>query len=413
MVKRDNANLELRVADEALAPPLEQSEAAHFPEWLLVLAKRKFFIFKFVAAGALLSVTVSLLLTPVYTATTKVMPPQQNQSLSVTAMMSQLGPLAALAGQGLGVRTPSDIYVAMLKSDTVADSLIDRFSLMKVYRNKLRVDTRKRLAGNSLITAGKEGVISIAVDDKDPRRAAEIANGYVDELSKLSRTLAVTEAAQRRVFFERETKAAMDDLANAELGLKQTQEKTGLILLDAQSRAMIETLTSLRARVAVKEVEIRAMETYAAPGNPDLEREKQELAALRAQEAKLEMGGGKQDIANVPIENVPTAGLEYLRKYREVKYREALFELLAKQFEAAKIDEARDTFLVQQLDKALVPEKKSWPSRALLSIAGTMLAFFIALLVVFFSEKLETSQKDAQFASQMQLFRYYLSRRKS
>jgi tyrosine-protein kinase Etk/Wzc len=410
MAKRENSNLELRVAEEPVTRQLEGADAPHFPEWLLIVAKRKFFILKFVAFSCILSVIVSFLLPKVYTARTRIMPPQQNQSLSLTAMMSQLGPLAALAGQGLGLRTPSDIYVAMLKSDTVADALIDRFSLMKVYDSKFRVDARKRLEGSTTVSSTKEGIISVEVDDREPWRAAGLANGYVDELAKLTHTLAVGEAAQRRVFFERETKATMDDLANAEVALKQTQEKTGLILLDAQSRAIIETLTSLRARVAAKEVEIRAMQSFAAPGNPDLARAEQELAALRAQEEKMEMGGHKQGMANVPIENVPTAGLEYIRRFREVKYREALFELLAKQFEAAKIDEARDTFLVQQIDKASVPEKKSWPLRGLIVIGSTLLFSLLAVLLAFYIERLERAREDPQFSSQLQLFKFYLRR---
>jgi tyrosine-protein kinase Etk/Wzc len=413
MATRENSSLELRVAEEPVAAQLDRPEAAHFPGWLLVMAKRKSLIIKFVLAGAIFSVVVSLLLRNVYTATTRIMPPQQSQSLSMTAMMSQLGPLAALAGQGLGLRTPSDIYVAMLRSNTVADTLIDRFSLMKVYGSKLRVDARKALENRSLITAGKEGIISIAVDDKDPHRAADLANAYVAELEKLTKVLAVSEAAKRRLFFERETKLAMDDLGAAELSLKQTQEKTGLILLEPQSRAMIESLAALRARVAAKEVEVKAMSSFAAPENPDLIRTEQELAALKEQLAKLEKGNGNPSFADVPIENVPSAGLEYLRKFREVKYREALFELLAKQYEAAKIDEARDTFLVQQLDVAQPPERKSWPARGLICIAATMLAFLVAMLMAFFLERLEESEKDPQFAGQLQLFRYYLRRRKS
>jgi uncharacterized protein involved in exopolysaccharide biosynthesis len=229
----------------------------------------------------------------------------------------------------------------------------------------------------------------------------------------LTKVLAVSEAAKRRLFFERETKLAMDDLATAEVGLKQTQEKTGLILLEPQSRVMIEALAGVRARVAAKEVEVQAMRSFAAPENPDLVRAENEVAALKAQVAKLEVGGGKPSIADLPIESVPTAGLEYVRKLREVKYREALFELLAKQYEAAKIDEARDTFLVQQLDVASPPERKSWPSRTLIVAVSTLLALLVSVLVAFFVERLEEARKDPQFASQFQLFRFYLSRRRA
>ncbi len=203
-------------------------------------------------------------------------------------------------------------------------------------------------------------------------------------MEKLTKTLAVTEAGKRRIFFEREVKIASDDLATAELALKQTQEKTGLILLDSQSRAMIDSITALRARYAAQEVVVQSMRSFATSENPDLVRAEKELAALGDQLARLEGGKGKRMFTDVPIENVPTAGLEYIRKLREVKYRETLFELLAKQYEAAKIDEARDALIVQVLDKALPPERKSAPHRSVIVLIATILAVLVALGGVFY-----------------------------
>jgi uncharacterized protein involved in exopolysaccharide biosynthesis len=410
MTPREKAELDIKLTEEAAAPPKSaEVEKIHFPDHLIILAKRKWFIFKFVGCAAVLSAGISLLLPKTYTANAKIMPPQQNQSMGAMAALStQLGPLAALASGGLGLRTPSDLYVAMLRSRTVADNLVDRFSLIKVYDTKLRVDARRRLENRTEISAGKDGVISISVDDRSPQRAADLANGYVDELEKLTKTLAVTEASKRRLFFEREVKMASDELANAEVALKQTQEKTGLILLDSQSRAMIESLASLRARVAAQEVFVQQIRTFAAPENPELIREEKALEALREQLSRLEGGQGKRLFADVPIENVPTAGLEYVRKYRDVKYHEALFELLAKQYEAAKIDEARDALIVQQLDKSVPPERKSGPLRALIVLSSTFLALLMAVLIAFFIEGLEQAKEDPQFAGKLQLFRFYL-----
>ena len=411
MTPREKAELNIKLTEEASAAPTRaEVERIHFPDRLIVLAKRKWFIFKFVGCAAVLSAGISLLLPKTYTANAKIMPPQQNQSMGAMAALSiQLGPLAALASGGLGLRNPSDLYIAMLRSRTVADDLIDRFSLMSVYKEKIRDYTRKKLESATDIRAGtKDGIISISVDDRDPRRAAGLANGYVDELEKLTKTLAVTEAGKRRLFFEREVKMASDELANAEVALKQTQEKTGLILLDSQSRAMIESLASLRARVAAQEVLVQQIRTFAAPENPELIREEKALEALRDQLSRLEGGQGKRLFADVPIENVPTAGLEYVRKYRDVKYHEALFELLAKQYEAAKLDEARDSLIVQQLDKAIVPERRSWPPRTALVLASTLLALIVAIVVVFFLEAMERGKEDSQFAARLQLFRFYL-----
>jgi uncharacterized protein involved in exopolysaccharide biosynthesis len=412
MAQVQKAEVHVRVAEETpVTEAAEQLERIHFPEQLIVLAKRKVFISKFVGVAVILSVITVFLLPKTYTAKAKIMPPQQNQSMGAMAALSQqLGPLAALAGQGMGLRSPSDLYVALLRSDTVAYALIDRFSLMTVYKEKLRIDARRRLEDRSDIIAGKEGVISISVDDRSPQRAADLANGYVEELEKLTKTLNMTEAGKRRLFFEREVKMANDSLADAEVALKQTQEKTGLILLDSQSRAMIESVTSLRASIAAQEVKVQAMRSFATTENPDLVLAEQELTTMRAQLDRLERGQGKRSIADVPIENIPTSGLEYIRKLRDVKYHEALFALLAKQYEAAKIDEARDTLIVQQMDKAVRPEKKSSPHRLLIVLAATILALLVAIMVAFFMEAMERGKEDPQFTARLTLFRFYLSR---
>src|SRR5713101_7231656 len=215
MTPREKAELDIKLTEEAPATPTSaEVERIHFPDHLIILAKRKWFIFKIAGSAFVLSVVISLLLPKTYTANAKIMPPQQNQSMgAMAALSSQLGPLAALAGGGLGLRTPSELYVAMLRSRTVADNLIDRYALMNVYHKTLRVDARLKLMDRTETLTGKDGVISISVDDRDPRRAADLANGYVDELEKLTKTLAVTEAGQRRIFFEREMKQANDDLA--------------------------------------------------------------------------------------------------------------------------------------------------------------------------------------------------------
>jgi uncharacterized protein involved in exopolysaccharide biosynthesis len=264
------------------------------------------------------------------------------------------------------------------------------------------------LEDRSEIIAGKEGVISISVDDRSPQRAAELANGYVEELEKLTKTLNMTEAGKRRLFFEREVKMANEDLANAEVAFKQTEEKTGLILLDSQSKAMIGSLTSLRAAIAAQEVKVQAVRSFATAENPDLVMAEQELATMRAQLERVERGQGKRSVADVPIEKVPTAGLEYVRKLRDVQYHEALFQLLAKQYEAAKIDEARDTLFVQQLDKAVRPEKHSWPKRFILVLVATILALLLAIVAAFYLENMERANEDPQFAAGLQLFQFYL-----
>jgi LPS O-antigen subunit length determinant protein (WzzB/FepE family) len=420
MAQLDNTDLELRAVEEPAISAGKETEGLSFPEVLILLAKRKSFVLKFASVAVGVTIVISLLLPTTYTANAKIMPPQQNQSISTTAILSQLGPLAALAGQGLGLRNASDIYVTMLHSETVANRLVDQFSLRSVYGKRLIVDARHHLEDLTEISASKDGVISISVEDRQSfwfskasasnasrQRAADLANGYVLELEELTKTLAVTEAGKRRKFFDRETKMASDDLANAESELKKTQERTGLILLDPQSRAMIESVSALRARVAAQEVIVQSMQTFAADQNPDLVRALKELAALKEQLDRLEGGGGKRSFADVPIENIPTAGLEYYRKLRDVKYRETLFELLAKQYEAAKIDEARDAMIIRRLDVAAPPEKKTGPHRLIIVLVGTVLGMLLAVLAVFCREAWEQAHDKPQFAARLQLFRFY------
>src|SRR5258708_1528996 len=307
-----------------------------------------------------------------------------------SAMMGELGQLAPLlgaaAGKDLGIRNSNDMYVAMLRSRTVADKMVDRFSLMNVYGKKLREDARRRLDDLTEVVAGKDGVISVSVDDRDPGRAAAMANAYIDELEKLTRILAVTDAGKRRIFFEREVKSANDELAVAEVALKRTMETTGIIQLDNQSKVMLESFASLRAQVVNKEVQVQAMRSFATPENPDLIRAEQELAALNTQVSHIEHGQGGEAMADIALEKVPTKGLEYIRRLREVKYRETLFELLAKQYEAARIDEAKDTAIIQSLDVAVPPEKKSCAKRGLIVLAFTLLAGLLAVLWAYTAE---------------------------
>ena len=258
---------------------------------LIVLAKHKRVVLGVPLIVAVAAAVISLFLSNIYTGTTRILPPQQSAS-AASSLLNQLGGalggLGGLAGGSLGARNPSDLYVGMLKSRTVADNLIGRFELNEVYKQKLQSDTRLTLQGRSSIAAGREGIITVEVDDKDPKRAAELANAYVDELTKLTKVLAVTEASQRRLFFEHQLEQAKDNLTAAEIAARQGLQKGGLAQVDAQGRSMIEVTARLRAQISVKEVQISSMRTFAAEGNPELQRTQQELEALRRELARVE-----------------------------------------------------------------------------------------------------------------------------
>jgi uncharacterized protein involved in exopolysaccharide biosynthesis len=258
--------------------------------------------------------------------------------------------------------------------------MVDRFHLINLFKVKHQSDARKAFERVVDIDSGaKDGLIRISVTDRDAKRAADMANAYVEEFKRLSATLAVTEASQRRLFFEQQLAQAKDNLAIAEEDLKKTEQKTGLVQLDAQTRATIELLADLRGQIAAKEVQISAMRSFATGENPDLQIAEQQLAGLRAQEQR--MGAASEGAANalIPKGNMQAAGIEYIRKLRDVKYFETIFDLLARQYEVAKVDEARQGTVVQVVDHAVVPDKKSSPPRTLIVLGSVLLGLFFGI----------------------------------
>jgi tyrosine-protein kinase Etk/Wzc len=370
-------------------------------ELLVVIFERKRSIIWITALCSVVALIVSLILPRRYTATVTLLPPQQNSSVSaaLSSQLSSLGGVAALAGGSLGLKNPNDLYVGMLKSRTVEDAMVQHFDLMKEYRDRYPSDARKDFEKYATVDgSGKDGLIHISVEARSAQRSADLANGYVDQFRKLSEHLAITEASQRRLFFERQLEQAKDNLANSEEALKRTEQTTGIIQLDSQSRALIESAASLRAEIAAREVQIQGMQTYATKENADLVQAQKELESLRAQLAKL---GGSESSGSgelfLPKGQVPQAGLEYVRKIRDVKYNETIFEILARQFELAKLDEAKQGALVQVVDPAIPPDKKSFPRRALIVVGATVLGFFFAVFLALIQAALEYMKKDPEW----------------
>jgi uncharacterized protein involved in exopolysaccharide biosynthesis len=389
---------------------VQDDDEINLMDLVLVLAKHNRFIIKLTASVAVLAVIYALLQPNIYTAKTVILPPQQGAS-TASMLLSQLGGLAGLAGGAAGIKSPNELHIGMLKSRTLADKMIARFNLKQKFKAKTMEATRAALAGGTEIKTGKDGFITIEYSDKDPKFAASVANAYVEELDKLNNTLAVTEASRKRLFFETQLKMTRDNLAAAEVGFKQTQERTGLIQPEAQGQAIIMAASNLRAQVTAAEVKLQSMGSFATPQNPDYQKLQQNLTSLRAQLVKAERNGvqGRGDIM-VPTGKLPETGLEYIRKMRDLKYQETLFELLSKQFEIAKIDEAKEAALIQVVDKALVPEQKSKPKRSLIVILATLMAFFLSVLLAFVREASERASLDPASAERMNLLRRYLRR---
>jgi tyrosine-protein kinase Etk/Wzc len=379
----------------APGPDARIEEDINLLDLAVTLAKHKKRIVAITFGAAVLAAGISLIMPNIFTASTKVLPPQQPQS-GAAAMLGQLGSLGGLAGGSLGIKNPSEMYIGMLGSRRVGDSIIDQFKLQSVYKTKLASDTRNALKGASTFSAGKDGMIDIMVDDEDPKLAAAIANAYVSELQKLMQTMAVTDASQRRLFFEKQLLLAKKNLADAEVALKQVQEKTGLIRLEGQAEMIISAAAGLKAQIASKEVQMGAMRSFATENNPEFMRIQQELSGLRAQLGKLETGLN-QGSGNISIatSKVPEVGLEYVRKVRDVKYNEAIFELLAKQFEIAKIDEAKESTVIQVLDRAIEPDRKSKPKRSLMVIFAAAAAALLSIFWVLIKEAVGGARANA------------------
>ncbi len=342
------------------------------------------------AASAILALLVSLLLPPYFKAETRILPPQEKGGNLAAQLLGQGGGagLIGLAGGIAPMKSQGELFVEIMKSRTVLDRVVDKFDLLNRYQKRYRQDARKRLLElTSVKEERKSGIIVLTVEDRDPKRAAEMANTFVEELKSLKGGLAISEAGQRRMFFDDQIRQTKVSLTRAEDEVKAFQQRTGMFQVDAQARAVIEGIARLRAGIAAKEVEARVLRSFATAQNPDLQRVEEEIRALRAELEKLETSKGHGSDPLMPSGRVPELGTEYLRKLRQLKYNETLYELLAKQYELAKLDEARDAVVIQVIDRAVPPELKSRPKKAVIVSVATVAAFFLSILIVLLIEQ--------------------------
>lgn len=361
----------------------------------------------------LIGVLLSLLWPVRYTAVTTLMPPQQTPS-TASLLMNQLtasgaSPLAALASGGLGLKNPNDLYIGLLNSRPIADAIIHRFGLATLYHAKDLTAARQKLASETAIASQKNGFITVSVTDKDKHRAAAMANAYTEELRVLTKSLAVSEASQRRLFYEEQLKQAKESLVGAEVSFQQVQQNKGLVQLDAQAKAMIEGLALLRAQLAAKEVEVEALRSYSTEHNPDLELAKGELSSLQGEATRLEQRNHASGFADWGLGDVPGAGMEYLRAEHEVKYRQAMFDLLIKQYDAARLDEAKDAAIIQVVEPAIAPDRKSSPKRPLIVLLFTAAGILTAGLFMLLGCWNKAVQSDPGTASQLNELRRALA----
>ena len=329
--------------------------------------------------AAVVSAGVAFLLPKTYTAHATMLAPGSQQQSSSAAALAALGSLGGIVGSA--AKSPDELYVALLKSDSVQRALAERFDLRTRYDVKNYETLRKEMPKYIRVASDKKsGLISVDVDDEAPQFAADLANAHAGEITKVLGRLAVSEAQLRRVFFEKQLTETKEKLIKAEQNLRSVQEKSGVIVLDKQAEALITGAAQVRALIAEREVQLKVLRTSATEQNPDVIRLNSELRALRVEMARMEssQGGSTGSSVDIPVGKLPEAGIEYVRARRELKLQEALLETMIRQFEAAKLDEAKEGPALQVVDVALPPDRKSKPSGMLFTLAGAMLGLLLS-----------------------------------
>ncbi|MEZ4600796.1 MAG: Wzz/FepE/Etk N-terminal domain-containing protein [Syntrophotaleaceae bacterium] len=381
------------------ARPYEAEDEINLLEYLLVIVKHKKMILKSCAVAFVLACIITLLMPNIYTGTARVLPPSESKG-GLSAMLGGMSDLAALAGVSVGGST-GELYVGMLKSRTVADAIIDQFDLMEVYDQEYRVKTYAKLEDHVQIALGKDdGIVTVSVEDKDPERAAAMANAFVEELKKVNVKINLSSAGRERLFLEERLKLVKKDLLAAEERLQNFQKENKAIKIDDQANAIIEAIAQLKGELASKEVQLGVLRSSQTEQNPEVIALKEAVAQIKAQLKKLEQSPGGKGVSEdifIATSAVPELGIQYARVLRDFKVQETLLELLTQQYEVAKINEAKNTSTIQVLDDAIVPDKKTKPKRSLLVLAATFVVGFGALLAAFvreYSERMPEEDKE-------------------
>jgi uncharacterized protein involved in exopolysaccharide biosynthesis len=407
-------NLEPSSGETVLEPEDGRAKPDTFPTGgmlslalLTVLARRRRFIAAATGIGLLVGISTSLLLPVKYTASTSIVTPREAPSLVSLLVNPSLGfssgagSLMGSAG-GLLLRNPNELYIGLLQSRPVLDEIIHQFGLMNLYHARDMTIARKKLLANTEIVSEKSELISISVKDRDKQRAADMANAYTSQLRVLTQSLAITEAAQRRLFYEDQLKRAKDSLVQAEFAFQQLQQAKGLVQENTQAAAMINGLAHLRAEATEKEIEIQALRSYSTDRNPEVQMAETQLASLRQEISNMEERSHSQRPFDLGLEDIPKAGIEYLQAEHEVQYRQTLFDLLLKLYDSARLDEAREAVVIQVVEPAVTPDRKSSPQRAPISLLAAALGFVIGCAGAFAGRLKASLNADPVIAGQMQ-----------
>lgn len=378
-------------------------------DYVIVILKHKEFLIKATLLSFVVSLVIAFLIPPVYLAETRILPPQTAASSMASVFSTQMGAIG-LSPTGLGVKTPNDLYLALLKTKPVAEFVINRCGLLTYYGTNSLDSVRQTLFNNLVARDDKKsGILTIGYKAGSPEKAADIANAFVAGLQTLNNTLAVTEAGQRRLFFEEQLKISKERLIASEEALKSFQQRTGTIKIDDEAKAAIGSASELRAKISAKEVQMRIMRTYATPENPDLLKLQSEIEALRVELQRMESKADSVNDSLRSVGRISSLETEYLRRMREFKHAEAMYEVFVKQYSAAKIDESRDAGIVQIIELADAPLGRHSPSRRRIVLLSTVLTFLCAIGISFLRNYWDNLNRYAQFAQNYKDLGQYLN----
>ena len=361
-------------------------------ERLRILWDRRGLLYRWIAIGLVTSTIIAFVIPVRYTSTTRLMPPDQaGQGLaSMFAVLGKSSELGNLGSELFGIKTSGDLFLGVLKSETVQNAIINKFDLRKVYGDRRYADARKQLENRTDLTSDrKSGIITIKVSDRSPQRAAAIGQEYVKQLDHVVITLDTSAAHRERVFLENRLKQVQVDLESAEKDFSQFASKNTTLDVKEQGQAMIGAAGQLEGELIAAQTELEGLLQIYTSNNVRVRSVQARIDEYKRQLQKLEgqapgstgnfdnapgagpTGSGQNGDLYPSIRQLPILGVTWADLYRRTKVQEAIFETLTKQYEIARVDEAREVPSVKVLDVAAVPEKKSFPPRLIIMLFGT------------------------------------------
>ncbi|MGB8655619.1 MAG: Wzz/FepE/Etk N-terminal domain-containing protein [Candidatus Acidiferrales bacterium] len=360
------------------------------------------FLLRIAAIGLAVSLAIALLIPSQYQSTTQLMPPDQGGSMAMLAALADKSGaggagelMGGLAGDMLGLKNTGELFTGILASRTVQDDIVKKFDLQKVYHKRHLEDARRELGVNTAIGQDrKSGILTVMVTDESPQRAAAMAQEYVAALNRVVVDLNTSSAHRERVFLEDRLVQVKQDLESAEKNFSQFASKNEAVDIQTQGKAMIEAAATLEGQLIAAETELESLRQIYSDGNVRVRATQARVDELRRQLQKLGGRGAAQNGTSaasqadasslVPsLRELPLLGVNYADLFRSMKVQEAIFDTLTQEYELAKVEEAKETPSVKVLDPPNIPERKSSPHRALITLGGGLLALALGIVWIF------------------------------